>query len=98
MPSIDCVPQNGQSYTLKFISLIKFGMCNDQFGFRIKFNFQSLFVPSIGPNPTHQFLYLEVDRNNIVEETLMQIRLIEASELRKPLKVGCLYDLVWGYI
>jgi hypothetical protein len=51
------------------------------------FCFQALFVPSVGQNPTHQYLYLEVDRASIVEETLRQIRKIEAIDLRKPLKV-----------
>ena len=34
-----------------------------------------------------QYLYLEVSRQNIVEEALIQMRQIAANDLRKPLKV-----------
>ena len=44
-------------------------------------------APDIGINPTHQFLYFEVDRNRIVEDTLVQICGIAATDLKKPLKV-----------
>ncbi len=49
--------------------------------------FQALFVPNSEQRPTYQYLYLEIDRTNIVEDTLILIRQLEAHELRKPLKV-----------
>jgi hypothetical protein len=55
---------------------------------------QAFFIPQAGFNPIVQFLYLEVDRNNLVEDTLIQIRQIETSDLKKPLKASFLENLI----